>query len=224
MQGAPGSLWQALLVLSLAAGCATGPVETASSTMPPRAEADRPVPESRAAAVAGLSVRNGLIVVVKPQRADRAEAVRLCRLAESELLSKNLRVKAAGLFRDAVLSDLTCAEAYEGLARCLLPFRDDAVVSAALRTALSLDADRHRARFLLGALHQMRRDSAAATETWTGLIAREPDYPEVYVRLAVLAHYEGDAHSARRWIAEAERRGQPVPPQLLEMVRHGSRP
>lgn len=221
MQGHCWILGFLCVVGALTASCAPPGPEVSPGTLPP---AQVEIGEKWATALDGLTIADGAIESRRPTRADRQRAVARCEQAEEELTVRNLRVKAAGLYRDAILLDPSLPGPYLGLAQCLMQDRTDDVVEAALRTALRLDEDLHRARFLLGALHQMRGDNRAASDVWCDLVARAPDYPEVYVRLAVSAHFDGDAPLARQYLAEAKRRRQPVPAQLEDLLEKAKAP
>jgi tetratricopeptide (TPR) repeat protein len=147
-------------------------------------------------------------------------------LREANLaLTQNLRIKAAGLFRDAILADPTLAAAYEGIARSLLTEGNYPLVEASLETALDLDPGMDRARFDLGAVAQMQGDYDRAVETWGALAALQPDYPEVYARMAIAAYYDQDFEAARSYLSEADKRKQNVPPQFRDLLRKaGNRP
>lgn len=170
------------------------------------------------AAIEGLTWTSGVIEVAGPRRRDRARALRAARNAEKTLRAENIRVKAAGYFRDAILADPSYAPAYEGIARCLLVEGEPAFVEAALRTALNLDARFDEARYEMGVIAQVRGDYPRAIAAWKDLVARRPGFGDAYARLAIAAYYEGDLPAARRFLGEADRRKQRVPPQFRDLL------
>ncbi len=174
-----------------------------------------------ASALAGLSFSADGVRVSGRPLTNRAKSIRALQVAERALTVENTPVKAAGLFRDAILADPTYALPYEGLARALTVKGDAKIVEAALRTAIKLDPTLERAQFLLGTSAQMRGDYDAALSAWKQLVAQNPDYPDAYARMAIAAYYQGDATAAHRYLREADRRKQNVPPQFRELLRQG---
>lgn len=174
-----------------------------------------------AAALAGLSFSADGVRVSGRPLTNRAKSIRSLQAAERALTVDNTPVKAAGLFRDAILADPTYALPYEGLARALMVKGDAKIVEACLRTAIKLDPTRDRSRFLLGTSAQMRGDYDAALEAWKVLVAQNPEYPDAYARMAIAAYYQGDTSAAHRYLREADRRKQNVPPQFRELLLEG---
>lgn len=174
-----------------------------------------------AAALAGLSFSADGVRAAGRPLTNRAKSIRALQAAERAMTVDNTPVKAAGLFRDAILADPTYALPYEGLARALMVKGDAKIVEAALRTAIKLDPTLDRAHFLLGTSAQMRGDYDAALEAWKELVAQNPEYPDAYARMAVAAYYRGDAQVAHRYLREADRRKQNVPTQFRGLLREG---
>lgn len=194
------------------------------ASVPGQAEVQLPPQQSEdrmAAALAGLSFSADGVRVAGRPLTNRAKSIRALQAAERAMSVDNTPVKAAGLFRDAILADPTYALPYEGLARALMVKGDAKVVEAALRTAIRLDPTLEHAHFLLGTSAQMRGDYDAALEAWKDLVAQNPDYPDAYARMAIAAHFQGDAPAAHRYLREADRRKQNVPPQFRELLREG---
>lgn len=199
-------------------GCAkSGPgVRVADTQLPPKKVDDR-----MAAALAGLHFsQDGVRLAARPLT-NRAKAIRLLQTAERALTVENTPVKAAGLFRDAILADPTFALPYEGLARALMVKGDHKVVEASLKTALRLDPKLDRAQFLMGTSAQMRGDYDGALLAWRHLVQQNPDYPDAYARMAIAAYYGGDLTAANDYLREADRRKQNVPPQFRDLLRQG---
>ena len=210
--------WVTLLGVTLSGCHASSGGEGAT-----RASAQLPVQGGREqgrmeAAIEGLSFRAGVVEVAEPPRRERPAAIRLLRAAEGALSVENARVKAAGLFRDAILADPGYAPAYEGLARALIVEGDPELVAAALHTAVKLDPDFDLARWELGIAAQMRGDYAAAVSEWASLVERNPDYPEVYARMAIASYFDNDLVAAQIYLLEADKRKQSVPPQFRTLL------
>lgn len=206
------------------AGCAP-PVQSPpllATQLPPLQSGTR---DPIAAAVQGLSYGTGRLVVSVDVAHDAAKAKRAFDAAQHALNVENIPVKAAGLFRDAILADPRSPLAYAGIARALHVKGDPALVRAALNTALDLDPDFDQARFELGVAAQMRGDYAGAVSIWSVLVVRNPDYPDAYARMAIAAYYDQDIETALRYLSEADRRKQNVPPQFRTLLpSDGARP
>lgn len=216
--------WVILFCVVLS-GC--HPSSTAGTT---RASAQLPVkadPEQgrMEAAIKGLTITGGVVEVAEPHRNDREAAIRLLRVAEGALSVENARIKAVGLFRDAILADPSHAPGYEGLARALFVEGKPDFVAAALRTAINLDPAFDLARWELGVAAQMRGDYAEAVSEWTSLVERNPDYPDAYARMAIATYFDSNLVAAQSYLFEADKRKQNVPPQFRILLSQAvSRP
>lgn len=207
---------------ALSIGCRSPGIESANAVeqLPPgQGRSDETQDGRLAAAIEGLRYGSGLVSVTLRHRKDRDLALRACRAAERALNVDNARVKAAGLFRDSILADPTYSHAYEGLARALLLEGDPKLIEAALRTAIGLDVTFDKARYELGVIAQMQGDYSGAVAAWRDLVARSPGYQDTYARLAIAAYFDQDADGAWRYLMEAERRRQNIPPQFRELLR-----
>ncbi len=187
--------------------------------MPPVQSVDR-----MAAALAGLTFDSQGVRVAGRPLTNRMRAVKAMKAAELALTVDNTPVKAAGLFRDAILQDPTYALPYEGLARSLMVKGDPEVVTAALKTALRLDPNLYSAQFLLGVAAQQHGDYAGAIGAWEALIAAQPDYPDLFARMAICAYYQGERKAAKHYLEQADRRQQKVPPQFRRLLEDGVQP
>lgn len=199
-----------LLAFACLVGCAQTADVSIASQLPPAQT------ESRLEqAVEGLSIVSGEIKTTAVRQV-RASALRLVRAAESV---GDTPVRAAGLFRDAILADPSYSPAYVGLAQSLRLEGKTELAQAALRTAIRLDPKCDQARFELGVSQQMRGDYAGALESWKGVVVRTPSYPEAYARMAIAAYFAEDLASARKFLAEADQGKQNVPPQFRKLLR-----
>jgi hypothetical protein len=215
------------------------PNATKAVVKPPRAKAARVQPSHRtagqlptvgepgdrleeahlASAVKGLDFGSGRVRATAHLPGGRSKAREAARLGERSLVVENIWFRAAEHFRDAILADPTYAPAHEGLARSLLMQGNPRLAAAALRTAISLDPDLSSARFELGGLAQMKGDYSGAVAIWKALVARNPDYPDAYARMAIASYFGNDPASAWKYLAEADRRKQNVPPQFRDLLK-----
>jgi len=170
-------------------------------------------------ATSGLDFTSGVVRVTRHLSGGRARALDDICLAEQALSVENVWFKAAGYFRDAILADPTYAPAYEGLARSVFVEGEWTVAEAALRTAISLDPNLGKARFQLGAVAERRGEYATAIAVWQDLVAREPDYPDVYSRMAIASYFGHDFSSAWSYLVEADKRGENVPSQFRDLLQ-----
>ncbi len=176
--------------------------------------------ERYAQAVRGLSFKNGMVVVAMSNQVfNRRDAVRATAIADQDLQKNNTWFQAAGLFRDAILLDPSYAPPYEGLSRSLMLEGKIEPCEAALRTAVKLDPNFDTARFELGTVLQMKGDDLGCMETWKDLAKRNPDYPEIMSRLAIMSYYAHDYVTAENYLAEADKRHQDVPSQFRPLLK-----
>ncbi|MBX3095507.1 MAG: hypothetical protein KF812_01465 [Fimbriimonadaceae bacterium] len=218
--------WRILLIgiaCVAVSGCANRNAEVAQSgtELPTQGEN-----EGMGSALEGLKLTSNGIELIRPAgRADRGKANLAFENAERAITVENTPAKAAGFYRDAILADPQFAPAYEGLARAMIVKGDPEAVESALTTAIRLDPRCERAHFLRGTVAQMRSDYGGALKAWRVLADLNPDYPDLYARMAIAAHFDGDHSAALTYLGEADRRKQNVPSQFRELLLvEGARP
>jgi len=221
------SSFVALIAGSAVIGCspsvAPSTAENQGGSKPVVDPKERLEEERMEEATAGLDL-SGPTVKVKGASvaADRAKATRLLAKADAELTSRNVWFLAVGAYRDAILADPSNARAYLGLAKGFLIESETARAEKALRTAVQLDPKAKEARFLLGTLRQGEADYQGAIGEWKALAGMDPDYPQVYTRLAVASYYAQDYRAAWSYVGQAESHRQPVPPQFKSLLKEAA--
>jgi tetratricopeptide (TPR) repeat protein len=175
-----------------------------------------------AEATKGLKFDSGLVIVTSRKGRDRKRAVDDTAAANRSLNTENSGFKAAAMFRDAILADPTYSRAFEGFGRSMLMVGETKIAIAAFRSAISLDNDFGRARFELGAVLQGAGDYAGAVEAWQELVKRQPDYPEAFSRMAIASYFGQNYQSAWKYLEQADKRKQKVPPQFRELLRQAA--
>ncbi|MCC6404399.1 MAG: hypothetical protein IT207_10375 [Fimbriimonadaceae bacterium] len=173
--------------------------------------------ERTARAMAGLEVRGGLLLVVRPIQATPAQAQALLAQARASLVENSWFV-CCEAYGKALRAAPGSAEAYEGFAQAAMTDVKTDLAEVALRSALKFEPSRLSARFKLGELRQMAGDYAGAREEWAQVAAASPRFRDVEARLATVAYFDGDAPSARRHLAKAKALGQSVPPQFEALL------
>lgn len=171
-------------------------------------------------ATRGLSFQAGRITVedIHPANVRRGEGLRT--QAEKDMAIHNAWFVSVGQFRDAILADPTNAKSYLGLATALRMGEGEMDMSeAALNTALQIDPKLSPARYDLGLVKQMDSDYAGAVEEWKKLAQTEPGYKDVFARMAIASYYAQDFPSAWKYLTEADRRHQDVPPQFRGLLK-----
>lgn len=199
----------------LASAAQAGPSPSAAS---PATDAKHTLNRERMArAMDGLAVRDGLLVVTRPEPASPAQARALLAQARASLVENSWFV-CCEAFGKALRAAPRSAEAYEGFAQAAMTDVKADLAEAALRSALTLDASRLGARYRLAELRQMAGDFAGAVREWEAVAAAAPGFRDVHARLATAAYYDGDVRAARRHFDEAARRGEALPPQFAGLL------
>lgn len=213
-------------LLVCAQGCATGNAKVASTAPRQGAGAmspDEQLDESRLAdATNGLKFNGGLVTVANPTAADPAKAESIRKQAEAKMAERNVWFESIGAFRDAILADPSNAKSYEGLSRAFLMEGKTDYAEQALATAVKLSPTFSAARYRLGLVHQMDSDYAGAVKEWKTLVRTDPGYQDVYARMAIASYYSQNYSAAYRYLAEADRRHQDVPPQFRGLLKEAA--
>ena len=213
----------AVSALCLVGGCAelsgqTKDLQASRSTaksLSPKDELDEQRMEE---AVRGLVFDAGLIRVPNSKN-DRIAGERLRVKADRSIEEENVWFHSVGYFRDALLADANNYKTYEGLARAFLMEGEASRAEPALRTALQMQPKFSAARYELGLVRQMLSDYAGAVSQWKILTQHDPNYSDVYARMAIASYYDQDFDGAKRYLAEADRRHQNVPPQFRGLLQ-----
>ena len=71
----------------------------------------------------------------------------------------------------------------------------------------------------LQTIRQRRKDFAGAVEQWKSLSEIDPGYQDLFARMAIASYYAQDYGSAWKYLADADLRHQPVPPQFRGLLR-----
>jgi len=211
-------------------GCSTSsaqptaqlPVKYSDSSTNPEEKLDE---QRLAVATQGLKIQNGLIAVAAPKASDKQAGESLRIKAENTLEVRNVWFEGVAGFRDAILADPNNAKSYEGMARAFLLEGMTEEALPALSTAVKLDSKFSKARYEIGMVKQMNSDYAGAVSEWKALSVFDPSYQDVFARMAIASYYQRDFKSASIYLAEADKRHQPVPPQfrpLLKEAQSGS--
>lgn len=214
-------------IVALSTGCAppTASVskpKPSSSLSPEPANAKERLQEERLeAALKGIRF-SGESVLVDSNRHDRAAAVKASTKADTAYHVDNTWFKSAGLYRDAILLDPGYAQPWEGLAMSVLQEGNNEIARTMLKKAVALDPNFHKARFELGMLQQALGQDNDALNTWKELAGRNPEHPEVYVKLATLSFYHNDLEAASAYVSQADSRHQSVPPQLRSLIKEAA--
>lgn len=207
-----------LCAVGCSAGQAKTPTAAPNATRVGATSPDERLDEERlAGAVRGLKIDGDFLVVDAPAANDRAKGESVRRQAESEMV-RNVWFESAGAFRDSILLDRTNAKSFEGFARAILIEGKNDYAEAALRTALRLDPRFSKARYELGMIRQRVRDFEGAVQEWKTLAASDPGYQDVYTRMAIASYYAHDYGSAWKYLGDADRRRQAVPPQFRGLL------
>lgn len=174
-------------------------------------------------ATEGLDFSTGAVTIARRVKRDPEAAKSLLTKAERALVSENLAIKSVGLFRDAILADPRLVPAYVGLARAALFEGEPKIARAALRTALAIEPSCADALFQLGTVAQMEGDYTTAVQTWQTLVAIEPDYPDAFARMAIACYFDQRIDLSARYLEQADKRGQRVPPQFRKLMKEQSK-
>ncbi|MBS1723577.1 MAG: hypothetical protein JSS66_11555 [Armatimonadetes bacterium] len=173
-------------------------------------------------ATAGLDFTGSAVRVTAPVRHDRTKALAAYKAGERILATENVWFTAVGNFRDAVVADPSYAPAFEAMSRAFLLEGDVEHSEKALKAALIADPHFDKAQFSLGLSRQANGDYEGALEQWNALALRNPAYPDTYARMSIASYYKHDYSSAWKYLDEAQRRKQNVPPQFIPLLKEAA--
>ena len=149
--------------------------------------------------------------LVKKPNAERAALVYEEAIS---LLYKNRVVDAIKNHTLAVLLDPESSQYYTGLGHAFIVKRKHAFARAAFQTALDINPNDIRARFLLADVLNRDGEYENSLVEMERVLELDADYPQAHNKMAIWSYYMGDTEAAKVHLNLARQLGDRVPPQF----------
>ena len=192
----------------------------ASSAAPisPGSEKSRREAEAWAAAIAGLAVVDDRLVVTESAASTDVDAMMAFLAIGEQQLNRGARTAAVHAYRQAVQAAPTNALPYLALGRAFLSKGKVDLALATYAAAIDLEPTETDAHLAYAETLGRQGRYADALDAMARTLDVDPTVSHAHKRSAVWSYYLGDHAAARRHAERAAALGDPVPPQLLQML------